>query len=95
MLIGNESFFTKEHFIKNKGTAPEYLCELVVYCMELVSQLSHHNLDYRFKGGNSLLILLENPQRFSIDVDIVTTESKENLIDLVNKITDTCEIFTR
>ena len=95
MLLGNESYFTKEHYITNKGTAPEYLCELVVYCMELVSQLSHHKLDYRFKGGNSLLILLEDPQRFSIDVDIVTTETKENLIDLVNKITETCEIFTK
>lgn len=95
MLIGNASFFTKDHYEAHKGTAPAELCELVVHCLELVSQLSSRELDYRFKGGNSMLLLLEDPQRFSIDVDIVTTVSKEEMIALVNSIAADCDLFTR
>ena len=95
MILGKKQHFTREHFEAKKGIAPSYLCELVVYCLELVSQLVSHELVFRFKGGNSLLVLLENPQRFSIDVDIVTTESKEAMITLVEKIVADCELFTR
>ena len=95
MKLGNDKYFTKENFEKNKGHAPAYLSELVVYCLELVSQLSHHNLQYRFKGGNSLLVMLENPQRFSIDVDIATKSNKEELIKLVDTITNENEFFTK
>lgn len=95
MILGNRSAFAKEHFEAKKGMAPSHLCELVVHCLELVAQLVHHGLAFRFKGGNSLLVLLEDPQRFSIDVDIVTTESKENLIALVERICKECELFTR
>ncbi|MBU1076501.1 MAG: nucleotidyl transferase AbiEii/AbiGii toxin family protein [Spirochaetes bacterium] len=93
MISGVKEFFLKEHFESNKGTAPAYLCELVVYCLELVSQLSSYGLKYRFKGGNSLLILLEDPYRFSIDVDIVCTVSKEELSRLIKKIVSECELF--
>lgn len=95
MIIGDKRFFTREHFEAHKGFAPAYLCELVVYCLELVSQLSRTGLSYRFKGGNSQLILLDDPQRFSIDVDIVSTVSKEEMIAAVEKATADCELFTR
>jgi hypothetical protein len=95
MILGDKKYFTKEHFEENKGFAPAYLCELVVYCLELVSQLSFSGLQYRFKGGNSQLLLLNEPQRFSIDVDIATEEKKDNLIDLVDRIVNSTEVFTR
>ncbi|MFW5921223.1 MAG: nucleotidyl transferase AbiEii/AbiGii toxin family protein, partial [Polyangiales bacterium] len=63
--------------------------------LELVSQLSHRGLDFRFKGGNSLLVLLEDPHRFSIDVDIVTTATKDELAELVERIATGCPLFTR
>jgi hypothetical protein len=94
MIIGDPKFFTKEHFEANRGFAPGYLCELVVYCLELVSQLSRSGLKYRFKGGNSQLILLDDPRRFSIDVDIVSTVEKPHMIEVVEKITAGCELFT-
>lgn len=93
MILGRKEFFTKEHIESNKGTAPAYLSELVVYCLELVSQLVYYKLKFRFKGGNSLLILLEDPQRFSIDVDIVSTVSKQYLIELIERIVNKCELF--
>lgn len=95
MLLADPKLFTREHFEAHKGVAPAHLCELVVHCLELVSQLSASGLEYRFKGGNSLLILLEDPRRFSIDVDIVTTVPKQELIDLVERVTEQCEVFTR
>jgi len=95
MIFGKREHFTKAHFEANKGTAPAYLCELVVHCLELVAQLVQAGVQFRFKGGNSLLVLLEDPQRFSIDVDVVTTASKESLIAEVEKITAECELFTR
>lgn len=94
MIIGDKRFFAREHFEANKGFAPAHLCELVVYCLELVSQLSRTGLSYRFKGGNSQLILLDDPQRFSIDVDIVSTVSKEEMVATVERVAAECELFT-
>ncbi len=95
MILGDQSYFDPAHCEAHAGVAPAHLCELVVHCLELVSQLGHRDLSFRFKGGNSLLVLLEDPQRFSIDVDIVTTLTKEALTDAVQDIVSTCEVFTR
>ncbi len=95
MILGRESSFKKDHFDANSGTAPKHLCELVVYSLELVAQLAHSGLEFRFKGGNSLLVLLEDPHRFSIDADIVTTIPKDELIALVEGIAESCEVFRR
>lgn len=95
MLLGKKAYFTKQHYEAQKGNAPPHLCELVVHCLELVSQLAAADLEFRFKGGNSLLILLENPQRFSIDVDIVTTVSKDSLTETVTRIGENCDVFSK
>lgn len=50
--------------------------EKVIYALSLVEQLAQTDLSFVFKGGTSLLLLLPEPKRFSIDVDIVTTESR-------------------
>jgi len=86
--------FTREHLESQRGVASPQLCELVVYSLEVISQLVHAGLEFRFKGGNSQLILLPEPQRFSIDADIVTTIEKQALIDLVQGITESCNVFT-
>jgi hypothetical protein len=95
VIFGKPQTFTREHYEAHRGVAPAALCELVVHCLELVSQLAERGLEYRFKGGNSLLLLLEDPQRFSIDVDIVTTEPKERITQLVGEVAADCELFTR
>jgi hypothetical protein len=95
VLLGKRAYFSREHYEAHRGSAPAHLCELVVHCLELVSQLSYRDLEYRFKGGNSLLVLLQDPQRFSIDVDIVTVETKERLTEIVADIADRCDVFQR
>lgn len=95
MLVGEPQLFSREHYEAHRGVAPGHLCELVVHCLELVAQLARTTLRFRFKGGNSQLILLAEPQRFSIDVDVVTTESRERLIEVVEQIAAECDVFTR
>lgn len=55
------------------------IMEKVIYALTLVEQLAQTDLAFTFKGGTSLLLILPEPKRFSIDVDIVTTESREKL----------------
>jgi hypothetical protein len=55
------------------------IMEKVIYALSLVEQLVHANLRFTFKGGTSLLLILPEPKRFSIDVDIITTESRERV----------------
>jgi len=87
--------FTREHYEAHRGLAPAPLCELVVHCLELVASLGRLGLDFRFKGGNSLLIMLEDPRRFSIDVDIATTVPKEELVSAVGSVVAGGGPFTR
>jgi len=62
-------FHEKKHR-ENKFDASEALAEQAVHCLELVAELVQEGLKFQFKGGNSLLLILEKPRRFSIDVDI-------------------------
>lgn len=55
------------------------IIEKVIYALTLVEQLVQTSLSFVFKGGTSLLLILPEPKRFSIDVDIVTTESRERV----------------
>ena len=94
MLIGNERYFTKEHIEKNRKHTSAILAEQVVHSLELVSLLVYEGLDFLFKGGNSLLVLLENPQRFSIDVDIASGETKEHVEEILDKLVKDSDVFT-
>jgi hypothetical protein len=50
------------------------LIEKMVMALTLVEELQLSGLDFIFKGGTSLLLLLGTPQRFSIDIDILVAE---------------------
>jgi predicted nucleotidyltransferase component of viral defense system len=62
---------------ESHGKADPGIIEKAIYALSLVEQLSFANLDFVFKGGTSLFLLLPMPRRFSIDVDIVTMEKRE------------------
>jgi Nucleotidyl transferase AbiEii toxin, Type IV TA system len=79
MPIAEKKYFTKKNIEKNKFDASGALAEQAVHCLELVAEMAQEGLKFQFKGGNSLLLILEKPRRFSIDVDIATDEPRERI----------------
>ena len=79
-----EKCYTKEwidSFKKKKGykkLSPPML-EKMIWALSLLYHLKNEELDFVFKGGTALIILLENPKRISIDIDILTTTSREEI----------------
>lgn len=62
------------------------LAEKMIHALSLVEQLSLQKLDFIFKGGTSLVLLLEDAGRFSIDIDIITLASREEVETTLQKI---------
>lgn len=60
----------------SKGSDP-ILIEKMIMALTLVEELCLSGLDFIFKGGTSLLLLLGEPRRFSIDLDILLTRETE------------------
>ena len=60
----------------------------MIMALSLVENLKKAGLDFIFKGGTSLLLLLESPLRFSIDIDIVlpdTTNLDDCFVDVLRQ----------
>lgn len=70
------------------------LIERAIYAFELLHLLIESNISLVFKGGTSLMLLVHEFNRLSIDLDIVTEERDETLENTFNKITGE-EIFKR
>lgn len=66
------------------------LMENMIYALHLLEQLKLSGLDFIFKGGTSLLLMLDEPQRFSVDIDIIVQPemSKDELESHLSKIVD-------
>lgn len=62
------------------------LVEKMIHALSLVQQLKTHGLDFIFKGGTSLILLLESANRFSIDVDIITQADRKEIEALLNSV---------
>lgn len=59
------------------------LIEKVIKALTLLEQLRSAGLDFIFKGGTALLLLLDKPLRFSIDIDVVLPrDARANSRDL-------------
>ena len=88
-MISNQSR-TKEWIIGIRANSPgkdPILIEKMIMALTLVENLRLSGLDFIFKGGTSLVLLLGMPQRFSIDIDIVLTNG-QNLDEYIQAILD-------
>ena len=72
---------------QNKLIRPEIL-EKMINALSLVEVLKLKELNFIFKGGTSLVLLLEEVNRFSIDIDIITQAKKE---EIEKTLTAVCE----
>jgi predicted nucleotidyltransferase component of viral defense system len=78
----NEKCFTKE-WLQSFRKQPAHkridiiILEKMIYALHLLEQLKQNDLEFTFKGGTSLLLLLDEENRFSIDIDIISNAEKE------------------
>ena len=71
------------------------LLEKTIGALYLVESLANEGLEFIFKGGTSLVLLLDEIKRFSVDVDIITDESKEKVKQVIENIIKSQDLFTR
>lgn len=63
---------------KRKVSADPLLIEKNIHALHLLEKLIEKELDFVFKGGTALILLLEEPVRFSIDIDILMKPSYQS-----------------
>ena len=62
------------------------LIEKVIWALTLLEQLRLKGLSFTFKGGTALLLATEVPKRFSIDIDIITEHTEEEIKEHYSKL---------
>lgn len=73
---------------KKYGKDPSIM-ESMIHALYLLEQLQLTGLDFIFKGGTCLVLLLEQPKRFSVDIDIIISPEitraklEEHLVKIV------------
>ncbi len=64
------------------------ILEKMIYALHLLECLVSNGLDFVFKGGTSLVLLLEEDNRFSIDLDIICKIHRKELEEILNNVLD-------
>ncbi len=81
---------TKDWFLGLKSKFPKRdpaILERVVKALVLLEQLVQSGLDgFVFKGGTSLILLLENTKRFSVDIDLCIKREPKNIDAIFDKV---------
>lgn len=83
--------FTKEHIDSLRQTtgADPSILERTVYAFGLLEAIAKTGMPFVFKGGTSLMLLLEEPRRLSTDIDIIV----EPEVDVDEYIREAGKIF--
>ncbi len=89
-----EKCFTEEWLDSFKTQAAhkridKIILEKMIYALHLLEQLKINGLNFTFKGGTSLVLLLEGASRFSIDIDIICSLKREGLEGILAKVVET------
>lgn len=79
-----------EDFKKQKDHTriDKIILEKMIYALHLLERLKSNGLDFVFKGGTSLVLLLEEGNRFSIDIDIISKTERKELENILKKVVD-------
>lgn len=62
------------------------IVEKVIRVLTLLESLRIENLEFIFKGGTALMLMIQEPRRFSIDIDILIENKDQNLEQILNII---------
>jgi len=65
--------FTEEHIRNLQATykSDPALIEKLLFAFGVLEAIARTGLPFIFKGGTALVLLLENPNRLSTDIDII------------------------
>jgi predicted nucleotidyltransferase component of viral defense system len=74
---------------KEHSKIDKIILEKMIYALHLLERLKANGLDFVFKGGTSLVLLLEEGNRFSIDIDIICKTDREILEEVLEKVIET------
>ena len=69
---------------KDNRNADKILIEKVIRALMLLEGLSKSGLPFIFKGGTALMLLMNSAKRLSIDIDIILSEKRDDLEDVLN-----------
>lgn len=62
------------------------IAEKMIFALALVERLAQEGLPFVFKGGTCLVLLLGQLRRFSVDVDIVTTATPDDIAAALDRV---------
>lgn len=85
----SKSCYSKEWIKEKRKELPKKnpeLIEKVIMALTLLEKLKLSGLDFTFKGGTSLLLLLGGAHRFSIDIDIIIPKKPEDFDEVLKFI---------
>jgi len=87
----NKEVFTETHIknLQNKTKRDPLLLERAIYAFGLLDALATVGLPFIFKGGTSLMLVLDTPRRLSTDIDIVVKPDT----DIDEYIQKTAKVF--
>ena len=66
--------------------ADKILVEKVIHALFLLEGLVKNKIEFVFKGGTSLMLLLNSSKRLSIDIDIILPKEPKNIEELFGNI---------
>lgn len=72
--------------IKKSKKADKILVEKVIRALLLLEGLAQSELDFVFKGGTALMLLLGSANRLSIDIDIIVPDKDKEIKEVLEKI---------
>jgi len=73
---------------KDHRRIDKIILEKMIYALHLLERLKSNGLDFVFKGGTSLVLLLEAGNRFSIDIDIISKTDRKELERILQMVVD-------
>lgn len=74
---------------KNHKRIDKIILGKMIYALHLLERLKANGLDFVFRGGTSLVLLLKEGNRFSIDLDIICNTGRKELENILNKVIET------
>lgn len=85
-----------ENWIKDiakKHKSDPILVEKVIRALYLLETLQQRNLKFIFKGGTALMLMLPEPKRFSIDIDIIVPEKSQGIESYLDQVIENSDFI--